>query len=56
MLLTINGLRYYDGYKINSNLRYEFNKNNLEKIIAILNQGRKTMTNPTVRSHLFIHH
>ena len=53
---TVNDQRYYDTYKINSNLKYDFNERSLGKIIAILNQASQTMTSPMVRTYLFVHH
>lgn len=48
MDLIINGIRYFYGYRINSNLHYKFNKDHLKTIIAVLKQSKQTMAVPMV--------
>jgi len=54
MINLINNERHYNNYKINSNLKYSFNKPHLEKIIAVLNQSRHEMIKP-VCGHITIY-
>lgn len=55
MLQIIDKHKFYDSYKINSNLKYQFNNNYLDKIIAVLNQSRQEMIKPLVRAYLHLH-
>ena len=61
MITVKNKNRFYDDYKINSNIlpngefKYDLNKLNLEKIIAVLNKARYEFKQPCV-AHLIIRH
>jgi len=51
-IITVeNGIRYYCGRKINSNLDYKLNNKNLRTIVAVLNQSRQTMVQPVAANY-----
>ncbi len=52
MFFIINGIRYFYGYRIISNLRYNLNKDHLMTIIAVLKQSKQTMVVPMIAHYI----